>query len=201
MIGGRATRAIVAVSLRRAAAFPDVVTLAAFICAVELPSYAPLAFAAAVGWATFGTMQRTRSDELVNLRYFAAPLYGREVARAHTLVAAVPFVSAAVLAAAVFVVRGSIAGSAPSAADWYLVAAMTFGQVVTALVAMSGALRRGRERWLYVGLALAAGLTIDGISSPATPVSLLCAAVIACALGFAALRAFGETLARYDPID
>src|SRR5579863_5788662 len=111
MIGGRATRAIVAVSLRRAAGFPDVVTLAAFICAVELPPYAPLAFAAAVGWATFATMQRTRSDELVNLRYFAAPLYGREVARAHALVAALPFVSAAVLAAAVFGVRGSIAAS------------------------------------------------------------------------------------------
>jgi len=178
-----------------------VVTAVAIVIAVALPGYAPLAYVLAVGSAAFETFDRARTEELSNLRYFAAPLYGRELARAHALVASARFVALALFIGAFVTLAGLFVPHLMPAGGAYRLVVMTLGQVVTSLVAMSGALRRGRERWLYIGLALATGLTIDGIGSPATPVALLCAVVIAAALGFAALRAFGESLARYDPIE
>ncbi|MBD5633352.1 MAG: hypothetical protein IAI49_02635, partial [Candidatus Eremiobacteraeota bacterium] len=53
---------------------------------------------------------------------------------------------------------------------------------------------------LYVGLAIAAAASL-AIATTALPLHALpAAAALALVEGFFALRAFGETLARYDPI-
>jgi hypothetical protein len=106
----------------------------------------------------------------------------------------------AALIALAFAGLAARAQRAVASGSWQLLIVLILGQLVTTLVAMSGCLRRGRERWLYVGLAVAAGLTIDSIGYAVTPAALGTAVLVAATLGFAALRAFGESLARYDPI-
>jgi hypothetical protein len=82
-----------------------------------------------------------------------------------------------------------------------MLGALALGQPVTALVALSGCLRRGRARALYAALAIAAGASIELVGVFGGPVALGGSALAAAAIGFAALRAFGETLARYDPAE
>lgn len=150
--------------------------------------------AASVGFA------RRQADELTSLRYFAAPLYGRELARAHAILPcayalAFPLGMACGLGFSALVTRLS---GPPSAVA--LLASLALGQPVAALVALSACLRGGRDRVLYVGLAIAAGAAIELVGTFGGPIAFAGDALAASVIGFVALRAFGETLARYDPI-
>lgn len=120
-----------------------------------------------------------------------APLFGRELARAKALVPCAAVGLAVLLYAIAQIVRG-----APDAALTFVVA---FAAVVTAtLIALSATVRRGVSRALYVLLAAAASAGAYGLAVAAHSVlgELAYGAVIA----FLAVRQYGETLARYDPI-
>jgi hypothetical protein len=153
----------------------------------------------AVGGCVALGFRRSQTVELTSLRYFAAPLYGRELARAHALVPclralAFPLGLAAGLSVAALLQR-------PVQSDWAsLLAALALGQPVAAAIALSGCLRQGRPRALYAVLAVVAGTSIEWIGIFGGPLGLPGAALAAAAIGFAGLRAFGETLARYDPV-
>ena len=67
------------------------------------------------------------------------------------------------------------------------------------LVALSSVFRDGLRAALYVGIAIGAVVTI-ALSALVPEHGLEIALTLAVIEGFFALRAFGETLARYDPV-
>ncbi len=140
--------------------------------------------------------------------YFAAPLYGRQLARAHAVVAT--------CCAATFPIGLAVGGVIGLATldvrsyDGILIAeAASLGAIVavtTAFVALSATLRDGVARLGYHALAFGAGLLVvatllilNATNGPAW-VAQAITVVVAFIIGFVALRAFGEALARYDPI-
>lgn len=152
-----------------------------------------LAATAALWFAVGGALRVDVRDGM----YFAAPLYGRQLARAHALVAlagAFALPAGAVLGWAARGAPGNELG--PGGFAWALFCAAA----VAALVALSATPRGGGARTGYALLATGAGaLTAlpalagwhDGTAASA------CTALV---IGFFGLRAFGETLARFDPI-
>lgn len=119
-----------------------------------------------------------------------APLFGRELARAKALVPCV----AVALAVAVYA-GAQLLRSAPVA----MTIAVVLPAVVTAaLVALSATVRRGASRALYVLLAAAASTGAYGLAVAAH--SLLGELAFCLVVAFLAVRQYGETLARYDPI-
>lgn len=125
--------------------------------------------------------------------FFAMPLYGRELARA---LAVAPCLDS--LAIPLAVVCGLAArhhALETATAVTILVAALA-----ATLVALSASLRTGANAALYVALAVAAEAVIVAplVFRPAQPLAFTLP--IAMLVAFVALRAFGETLARYDPV-
>ncbi|HEY9180885.1 MAG TPA: hypothetical protein VIO32_09195 [Candidatus Baltobacteraceae bacterium] len=119
----------------------------------------------------------------------SAPLYGRELARATALV---PCIIVTIALAAYWAVS-----SAYSLPDLRALALTAFAVYAGTLVALCAGVRTGAARVLYVGMAccvpaLAFALTFVGRA--ALPL------VICGAIGFIALRQYGEALARYDPV-
>ncbi|MGP6158005.1 MAG: hypothetical protein ACLPYS_10975 [Vulcanimicrobiaceae bacterium] len=148
--------------------------------------------AAAVATIVAAPVGATRG--IRELSYFALPLYGRQLARAQAI--APCFGSLAVP-------LGFALGAATAAKalpGGYLVALCLAG-TVTALVAVSAALREGPRAWLYILLAWGSGAIVAGATLPAGTLGRLGPPLAALLLGFIALRQFGETLARYDPIE
>lgn len=175
--------------------------LARRVSAAQFHSWLVAIVATGLLLAAFVGVSRRQAAELRSLRYFAAPLYGRELARAHAILPCAfalsfPFGMALGLSLDAFVTRTP---SPPAAL--MLVAALALGQPVTALIALSGSLRRGRDRALYIALAVAAGAAIELAGAFGGAIAFAGDAVAALVIGFVALRAFGETLARYDPLD
>lgn len=121
----------------------------------------------------------------------AAPLFGRELARAKALVPCVAAVLATLLFACAQLARGS-----PDASLTLL--AVAPAAVACALTALSASIRLGWSRALYVALASAT----SGIAyALAVIASSIAAEVAFCAIvAFLALRQYGETLARFDPV-
>jgi hypothetical protein len=155
--------------------------------------------AAGVLFAAFVGGSRRESNELTSLRYFAAPLYGRELARAHAILPCVYALAFVVGIVAGLGLDSVVFWRAAPAVAAPLVAALALGQPVAALISLSACLRRGWDRALYIGLAVAAGAAIELVGVLGGPVALAGDLLAAFVIGFAALRAFGETLARYDP--
>jgi hypothetical protein len=121
----------------------------------------------------------------------SAPLFGRELARAKALVPCI----AAALAAVVYVLAQALRGApAMPLALPIVLAAVTAGT----LTALSATIRRGASRALYVLLAAATSSTAYAlvVAAHSVPGELAFCAIVA----FFALRQYGETLARYDPI-
>lgn len=198
-MGGRATWAIAGRSLLRARGYIESFAFAAIGLAVVLaPAYAPALLLLGAVVAALFAVSRNHVAELTNLRYFAAPLYGREVARAHAIVTCVRVLAAGILAALLLLFAVTAPSGAPA---WQRLFIYIIAQLVTAMVASLGCLRTGRQRWLYVGFAVDAGLIVDALGFSGTILALSAATLAAAALGFTALRALGETLARYDPVD
>jgi hypothetical protein len=121
----------------------------------------------------------------------SAPLFGRELARAKALV---PCIAAA--ATVLVYMTGQLLRDNPFAPLTLLIALS--GTVACTLVALSATMRHGMLRALYVLLAAATSLVAYALFEVgrSLPGTLVFCAIVA----FLALRQYGETLARYDPI-
>ncbi len=138
--------------------------------------------------------ERGQAASLRRLTFFAMPLYGRQLARAHAVAPA---------ALALTVPLGYAAGAAlrGRALPYDVFFSIVLGALVSTLVSLSSTFRDGLRAWLYVVLAAVVGTAIGVIPQQlGTPHVFLIALAISLVAGFFALRAFGETLARYDPI-
>lgn len=125
----------------------------------------------------------------IELCELSAPLYGRELARATALVPCI-IVSAALC---VYWVVAAVYGTPDPAS---VILSFSVVNVVT-VVALRATLARGARRaaWIAAACALAgAGYLISK-----APIAFAIGAC--CIAGFAALRQYGEALARYDPLD
>ena len=120
-----------------------------------------------------------------------APLFGRELARAK----AAATLLAATLAVACYWIAQNIAGHAIASSYFAMTGACV---IATSLIALNATLREGWARMLYIGMSL--GFT--GAAYWLAAYNEIGAEYILCAVcGFIALRQYGETLARYEPID
>lgn len=125
--------------------------------------------------------------------FFAMPLYGRELARALSVAPCLD--SLAIPLAVVCGLAVQHRAFETATATTILVASLA-----ATLVALSASLRTGANAALYVALAVAAeaGVVAPLVFRPAHP--LIFTLPLAVLVAFVALRAFGETLARYDPV-
>jgi hypothetical protein len=121
----------------------------------------------------------------------SAPLFGRELARAKALVPCI----AALLATALFACTQFARGSPHGPATLLVVPPAV---VACTLTALSATTRRGATRALYVLLACA---VMGGAYALAVIADNFLAELAFCVIvAFFALRQYGETLARFDPI-
>jgi hypothetical protein len=153
----------------------------------------PLLIASTLSAAT--TVERTHAQSLRRLTFFAMPLYGRQLARAHAVAPAILALSIPAGYA-----LGSVLRTHAFPATLFI--AMTCAALIATLVALSSIFREGWRAWLYVGLAVVAGPIVTlpyVLHMPAHEAAAGLALTVA--IGFFALRAFSETLARYDPIE
>jgi hypothetical protein len=121
----------------------------------------------------------------------SAPLFGRELARAKALVPCIAAAVTVLVYMAAQLVRGT-----PIAPLTLLIALSSV--VAGTLVALSATMRSGASRALYVLLAAATSLVAYAIVEAGR--SMLGALAFCAVVAFLALRQYGETLARYDPI-
>ncbi|MGH7708966.1 MAG: hypothetical protein ACREM6_13755 [Vulcanimicrobiaceae bacterium] len=131
-----------------------------------------------------------RRSRAPRVAYLAAPIYGRELARALAL----PAILAALIAAWVLCAIAAVRGVELNAA---FVALPSAAAVVAALTAQAAMLRSGQARLLYLALGYTA---VGAIAAAAGLLPAPIALLLACGLGYAALRSLAETLARYDAI-
>ena len=120
----------------------------------------------------------------------SAPLFGRELARAKALVPCV----AVTLATSIY----AVAQLSRGAFDTYALLVALPAVVTATLVAISATMRGGASRALYVLLAVAASAGAYAIGVVGH--SLLGELAFCVIVAFFAVRQYGETLARYDPI-
>jgi len=194
VIETRATIAIVRRHIDRSFArdFAMQFALVGGIAYVFAPQYANVAPFAIAALAATTSLDATHVRSLRRLTFFTVPLYGRQLARAHAIA---PSVLALSLPFG-YVAGSAVRGAAP---DLERILGLVFVTLVTTLVALSSTFRDGRDRGLYAALAFAAGSSI-ALTEALGPPWFAATVLLAGAQGFAALRAFGETLARYDPL-
>lgn len=159
---------------------------------VFAPSFGASAPAVIALLAATAGAESSHVRSLRRLTFFTVPLYGRQLARAH---AVAPSLLALSLPLG-FVAGASLRGSAPLAAA---VGIATLATLVATLVSLSAIFRDGRERAIYIAVAVTAGFSI-AIPYALEPTWFLAIVALAFVEGFVALRSFGETLARYDPL-
>lgn len=148
-------------------------------------------FSALLGVALASSPAMTRSVH--SLLLFSAPLYGRELARG---LAVAPCALALTFPLGVLGAR-LLSGTPGDTLGWNVA---PLAAIVASLVALSATLRDGWRAALYRALALGCGLLFATLPFAAPNLRAGLALALAAGLGFLALRAFGETLARYDPI-
>jgi hypothetical protein len=151
----------------------------------------PLGIASVLAAASAG--ERAHAESLRRVTFFAMPLYGRQLARAHA-------VAPSLLALAIPTGYAVGVCARTHAFPTNLFAAMVCAALVATLVALSAIFRDGARAWLYVGLAAIAGASVTLPYALLGARGLLLSFALALAVAFLALRAFGETLARYDPL-
>jgi hypothetical protein len=154
----------------------------------------PLEIFGIVGFVSAASViDRQHRRLLRRLTFFTAPLYGRQLARAHAIAPA----CAALSIPLAYLSGAALAGRGLSANVGF---GLTAAALVAATIALSSAFREGFRAALYVGLAGTAALTLGLPFELWTPHPVAICAALAALEGFLALRAFGETLARYDPL-
>ncbi len=170
-----------------------IVAVLAFIFAPGFGSSALVALGALAALAVATAVERQHVASLRRVSFFSVPLFGRQLARAHAIAP-----SLAALALPIGYAIGAAVRGVPIGAERFTVAACVV--VIATLVALSAIFRDGRDRALYVAIAFGAAFVIATLTTLPTPHAARIAAVVAIVIGFLALRAFGETLARYDPL-
>ena len=192
MNGTRATLAIVRREMDTRWLIGRALALAVGLAA-GLSSEAGLVAAAALWFAVSGALRIDVRDGM----YFTAPLYGRQLARAHALVALAGAFAAPAGTFAAWAIRGAMDSEfAPAGLALPLLCAVT----LAAVVALSATPRTGIARGAYALGAWVLGATTLVPYFLALHDAAYVALAPALLAGFIALRAFGETLARYDPI-
>ena len=167
--------------------------LVAALAAIFTPSFGYAALFVLAALASVMPIEGQHIASLKRLTFFSVPLFGRQLARAH---AVAPTLAA--LALPCGYAAGAAIRGVPIAPERFVVA---IGVVAIAtLVALSATFREGRDRALYVGLALTASVSLAAVDRVAGPTALPIVVALALLVGYVALRAFGETLARYDPL-
>ncbi len=145
------------------------------------------------GLAAASAAERQHAAVLRRVSFFAMPLFGRQLARAHAI--------APVLAACSIPLgyeAGAVLRGAPLPLQAFTV--VVLATVVATLVSLSSVFRDGLRAALYVGLAVGTVALIAAAAALLPERATVIAFAIAVVVGFFALRAFGETLARYDPL-
>ncbi|MDQ2662932.1 MAG: hypothetical protein M3Y18_02720 [Candidatus Eremiobacteraeota bacterium] len=174
----------------------------------ELWIAGPIAFGTLLGILIASIQRgagRLRELELIEQ---SAPLYGRELARATALVPAV-VVAAAMLT---YWIAQFLSGFAAPPAFF----AESLAAVIAAtIVALSATLREGATRYLYAALACGVSaiayvlaIYVDTLGAKPPPsvghyydvIGGASELIFCTAIGFIALRQYGEALARYDPV-
>ena len=197
MTGSRASVAIIRRQIDRAFGIEWFVRFAIFaaIGAIFAPLFsAGVALFAVASVAPLAAASEDRqAQSLRRISFFAMPLYGRQLARAH---AVAPCITA--LAAPLGFLGGLALRTHQVSAS--LIAVAILANAAGALVALSAVFRDGPNAWLYYALTVVAGTAIAVPLAVVLPFALVWSFVFAVVIGFLALRAFGETLARYDPL-
>lgn len=147
-----------------------------------------LVFATLIGIAVSLRQRGVRRFRELELCEQAAPLYGRELARATALVPCI-IVSAGLFS---YWILASVY-THPNAGTVALTACASYAAT---LIAMSATVRTGVARIVYV--ALACGVSAIAFALTSRPIAV--PLIFCIATGFIALRQYGESLARYDPI-
>ncbi|HTU83441.1 MAG TPA: hypothetical protein VMF61_15015 [Candidatus Acidoferrales bacterium] len=150
---------------------------------------APLFFCSFAGIAMAMVQSPGRYAHL-DLCEQSAPLFGRELARAKALVPCL----VATLATLCYGV-GALAGGASWGAAPRLSMALAATLAAT-LTALSASVRRGSARSLYVLLSAAVACAAYALAT----IGAAAEAAFCASAAFVALRQYGETLARYDPV-
>lgn len=130
-----------------------------------------------------------------------APLFGRELARAKAVAPAI----SATLAALSYWIAQLLTGFAAPPAFFALALASV---LAATLVALNATIRTGASRWFYIALAFATtGIAYtlavygDVAARRSDDAAAVASELVFCGIaGFIALRQYGETLARFDPI-
>jgi len=194
----RATFAIVRRHLDRRFAFDwcaqaVIVAILAYIFAPGFGRSALVALGALAALAIATALEGQHVASLRRVGFFSVPLFGRQLARAHAIAP-----SLAALALPIGYAVGAAVRGVPIGIERFAIA----GCVVelATLIALSAIFRDGRDRTFYVAIAFGAASVIATLATLSTPHAARIAAAVAIVIGFFALRAFGETLARYDPL-
>lgn len=130
----------------------------------------------------------------------AAPLFGRQRARANAIVP-----SALVLLSAGAQYAGAHI-TTPAAVPTIFFLLNAVGGVTALLIALSVPLRSRWNRALYAALSIGGALLCGGLGAAvfwttrSQAAAAAVAVVVALCVGFVALRQYGEALARYDPL-
>lgn len=122
----------------------------------------------------------------------SAPLFGRELARAKALVPCATALSAVI----VYAIVGSVRGLQYAGMSGLIAGVAT---IATTLVALSASLRTGWSRALYILEAFAVSVAAYSLNA-LMPDGIVVETVFCAIVAFVALRQYGETLARYDPV-
>lgn len=134
----------------------------------------------------------TREDRKMRWLLMSAPLYGRELARAIVIAP---------------VLIGCLAGSVTSIigmqlVPWYQCVIATLAAAATGnMISISGTLRIGRDRLVFLASGFVAASGIAYIGTLGGPMTTAASVLLAAVGSYFALRAFGETFARLDLVD
>ncbi len=123
----------------------------------------------------------------------AAPLFGRELARARALVPA----AVGIVATLAAWLGSALAHRPASGTDWLIASAAA---VVSALIALSATLREGIALAAYVGLAMTCAAVVFATAAAHVRFAPAIALFMCAIAGYVALRQYGELLARHDDV-
>jgi len=195
-VSPRAAVAIVSERLRaerRAVAFACAgAAIAGYVQSHAFTFAAPMFFCSTIGIA-LALLQGPGRHPYLDTSERSAPLFGRELARAKALAPAM----SATLVTLVYWGAQSASGSAMPPTHFILALACVLASTLVALNAtiLSGAARDATIVLAALTIVVAFALATSGERAGAA------AELIFCALsGFFALRQYGESLARYDPL-
>ena len=165
---------------------------AAVVVAFVQPSglAAPLFFCGLLGVAVALTQGPGRHRHL-DLCEESAPLYGRQLARAKAIAPC----AVAIFASLAYWGSQSLAGFPASPLSFALALAAV---IATTMVALSATLRTGSARLLYLALACATSAIAFALAFYAH--SAIGEVAFCLLVALVALRQYGESLARYDPV-